>query len=263
MKSLNDSYAFVRNNDSSHETAIISKKYLQNTIMPYLTKSFYLPLATIIYMFLAHSCTGSNILQSYCIVIFEMIDEPIDKYVAAMLFDALRGFGIFFCIFVVPYSGKRKLLFFSLISAGFSYSIIAITLLLKEKEFVISNMYLCIPVIMFFVTAFLTSMGDKVVFMLNGELFPTKFRNVGVGIGLLAFSIFISAANKVYLFMVDSITLQGTFLFFALTCFISFFSFYFILPETEGRSLKEIEEHYAGIKKLNHGKTTLNETTRL
>lgn len=62
--------------------------------------------------------------------------------------------------------------------------------------------------------------------------------------------IFNSIANKVYLYMVNGMSLPGTFLFYTLINFAGGALLYFILPETEGRSLKEIEEHYAGIQSL-------------
>lgn len=44
--------------------------------------------------------------------------------------------------------------------------------------------------------------------------------------------------------------LSGTFLFYACVNLVGGILLFFILPETEGRTLKEIEEHYAGIHSL-------------
>lgn len=46
-------------------------------------------------------------------------------------------------------------------------------------------------------------------------------------------------------------TLPGTFLFYGIINVIGGATLYFILPETEGRTLMEIENHFAGIKSLN------------
>ncbi|XP_031783061.1 facilitated trehalose transporter Tret1-like isoform X2 [Nasonia vitripennis] len=153
LKSLNDSY---HDNESSHKTV----NSLKNTFSPYLTRPFCLPLVSIIYMFFAHSSAGSFTLHAYCIVIFKKMDPTFDRYVAVALFDTIRGIGAFVYIFVVPYAGKKKLQFFSFITAGFSYSIIAIILLLKEKELVNYHVYSFVPVVMFFMSTFLTSMGS-------------------------------------------------------------------------------------------------------
>lgn len=47
-------------------------------------------------------------------------------------------------------------------------------------------------------------------------------------------------------------TLPGTFVFNACVNFFGVIILYFIMPETEGRTLKEIEEHYSGVQKLKH-----------
>lgn len=50
--------------------------------------------------------------------------------------------------------------------------------------------------------------------------------------------------------MVNAMGLSGTFLFYAGMNLAGGIALYLTLPETEGRTLKEIEEHYAGIQSL-------------
>lgn len=51
--------------------------------------------------------------------------------------------------------------------------------------------------------------------------------------------------------MLATLTLPGTFFFYAGVAFIGTIILYFVLPETEGRSLTEIEEHFSGGIRLN------------
>lgn len=50
--------------------------------------------------------------------------------------------------------------------------------------------------------------------------------------------------------MVNGISLFGTFIFYALVNLAGLGYLYLMLPETEGRTLREIEEHFAGIQNL-------------
>ena len=50
--------------------------------------------------------------------------------------------------------------------------------------------------------------------------------------------------------MKNEIDFSGTFLFYVAMNLIGAITLYFILPETEGRTLRDIEEHYAGINNL-------------
>jgi len=59
-----------------------------------------------------------------------------------------------------------------------------------------------------------------------------------------------SIANKTFLYMMNSMSLPGTIFFYSLINLIGLCLLYVILPETEGRTLREIEEHYAGIQNL-------------
>ena len=54
--------------------------------------------------------------------------------------------------------------------------------------------------------------------------------------------------------MLSGLTLPGTFWFYSCVTFLGAFILYFILPETEGRSLLEIEQHFTGEKRLNEKK---------
>lgn len=50
--------------------------------------------------------------------------------------------------------------------------------------------------------------------------------------------------------MISTLTLPGTFWFYSGVSLIGCLILYFTLPETEGRTLMEIQDHFAGIKKL-------------
>lgn len=62
--------------------------------------------------------------------------------------------------------------------------------------------------------------------------------------------IFTSIANKSFLYIMSGLTLSGTFFFHFLINLVGGCLLFVILPETEGRTLREIEEHYAGIQDL-------------
>ncbi|CAD6207873.1 GSCOCG00003130001-RA-CDS [Cotesia congregata] len=77
-------------------------------------------------------------------------------------------------------------------------------------------------------------------------------RSTATGAAACTGYIFASIINKTFLYMVDLMYLWGTFFFYASVNVIGFIVMYYLLPETEGRTLKEIEDHYAGIESLNN-----------
>lgn len=85
----------------------------------------------------------------------------------------------------------------------------------------------------------------------------------GVGYTFAFFS------NKLFLSMVSTLALSGTFWLYSVVAIVSCILFYFVLPETEGRTLIDIEEHFLGKKSLSekslnnsrdHGMNGLNGT---
>lgn len=58
--------------------------------------------------------------------------------------------------------------------------------------------------------------------------------------------------------MLSTLTLPGTFWFYSAVAFTGCIVFYFVLPETEGRTLLEIEEHFLGKKSLSEEKPKSN-----
>ncbi|KYN29131.1 Facilitated trehalose transporter Tret1 [Trachymyrmex cornetzi] len=67
--------------------------------------------------------------------------------------------------------------------------------------------------------------------------------------GMIAY-IMASIANKTFLYMENSMSLPGTIFFYSMINLVGLCLLFAILPETEGRTLQEIEEHYAGIQNL-------------
>jgi hypothetical protein len=59
-------------------------------------------------------------------------------------------------------------------------------------------------------------------------------------------------ANKVFLSMISIITLPGTFWFNSAISFLGAILLYFFLPETEGKTLYAITEHFLGNNKLDN-----------
>lgn len=86
--------------------------------------------------------------------------------------------------------------------------------------------------------------------MLIGEVFPVNVRSTASGLSSGLGYIFAFLANKLFLSMVATLTLSGTFWFYSTVAFIGCIIFYFTLPETENRTLLEIEEHFLGKRSL-------------
>lgn len=77
-----------------------------------------------------------------------------------------------------------------------------------------------------------------------GEIFPSNVRSGGSGLSGAAGYVCAFLSNKLFLWMLDALTVAGTFWLYAFVAIAGCILLYYTLPETEGRSLNEIETFY-------------------
>lgn len=219
-----------------------TKKRFNHIVEPYLEKSFYCPLATMTAVYFVHFFSGVTAVLTYSIILFEKMKSP----VAPAVMGAMRVVGAFIVLFCIRFTGKRRLIFTGLLLSSFSYFLISGCNFTGAAD---SNKWIS-PVAMI-LAIFANSFGvDSIVHMLNTEVFPVSIRYIGSSIGSSIGAVMQSIMSKAFLYMLDAFTLPGLFLYLALMNVIAICTYYLIFPETEGRTLQEIQDHYKGVRRL-------------
>ncbi|XP_058447288.1 uncharacterized protein LOC131427791 [Malaya genurostris] len=112
------------------------------------------------------------------------------------------------------------------------------------------NKYLWVPLTLLLGSAFLTHVGIRLIpWILIGELFAPSIRSGASGIAGGTGYIFGFLANKLFLKMLATFTLPGTFWIYSAITAVGAVALYRVLPETEGKSLVEIESYFASERK--------------
>ncbi|XP_063242433.1 facilitated trehalose transporter Tret1-like [Bacillus rossius redtenbacheri] len=225
----------------------------------YTKGTFLKPYLLVALGFFVGNFSGMTTLQTYAISIFSALGAPVDKYVAAVYLGLVELAGTLVCVVLVHWTGKRPLTFVSTVGNGLCFSVVATYayLLHRDSSAVIeTNPYSWIPLSFLMGAAFLSHLGIRLLpWILIGEVYPPEVRGVASGASGSIGYIFGFAANKVYFSMLHTLTLQGLFYLYGLTSFLGCLVLYYTLPETEGRTLLEIEEHFAGKRNLLTEKT--------
>lgn len=113
------------------------------------------------------------------------------------------------------------------------------------------NKYLWVPLTLLLAGAFFAHIGIRIIpWMLIGEVFPVNVRSAASGLSSGIGYIFAFLSNKMFLPMLSTLTLPGTFWFYSAVALIGCIILYYVLPETEGRKLIDIEAHFLGKKLL-------------
>lgn len=256
-----DAVGFVRSKLESLK--LLAKK---NFVFPYLLVSFS--------FFLGHF-SGMTTLQTYAVQIFATLKTPIDKYYATIILGVAELAGCIGCVSLIHYTGKRPLTFLSMITCSLCFFIVATYAYISDIHYLetsrvnkttnnvttVDLMYQedaevnlnWIPTTFLIASAFLSHIGIRILpWILTGEVYTNETRAAASGLSSGISYIFGFLANKVFLKMISTITLPGTFWFYSCVGLMGTLVLYFALPETEGKSLHEITEHFSGKKKLDN-----------
>lgn len=227
----------------------------------FLKKTFLYPYGLVSFVFFLANFGGVSTLQTYAVQIFATLQAPIDKYYATIILGVAQLAGCVLCVCVIHYTGKRKLNFASLIGCGLCYLVTATYAYVIDVYYLITDSnsnvqakgshYSWIPMTFLISSAFVSHIGIRILpWILTGEVYTNETRAAASGLSSAISYIFAFLANKVFFYMINGMTLPGTYWFYSALNFLGFIILYFLLPETEGKTLHEITEHFSGVRKL-------------
>ncbi|XP_073953595.1 facilitated trehalose transporter Tret1-like [Choristoneura fumiferana] len=239
----------------------------------YLKRSFLYPFFLVSSCFFIGHFSGMTTLQTYAVSIFQMLEAPIDRYYATLILGIVQIVGSSSCVLLVHYTGKRPLTLFSTAGAGVCCMLVAAydgyitthnvtvdptgdsningTLMDADLTKSLISGYSWIPTTLLLLLAFITHLGIRLLpWILIGEVFSARTRSGGAGLASAVGYIFGFLTNRMYIALLDTISVWGTYGLYGVVCIAGSILLYFILPETEGKELGDIQTHFAGGRKL-------------
>jgi MFS family permease len=94
-----------------------------------------------------------------------------------------------------------------------------------------------------FIASFAFSMGP-IVWTLISEIYPNRVRGRAISVATAANWLAAFLVAQFFLSLVDAIGESTTFFLFSALCVVSFVFVWYLVPETKGRSLEEIQERW-------------------
>ncbi|XP_049867851.1 facilitated trehalose transporter Tret1-like [Pectinophora gossypiella] len=191
--------------------------------------------------------SGIDAVIFFTVEIFQNSGSKLDAMTATIIVGLVQLLSNAVSTLLVDTAGRRPLLLLS--AAVMCASMLAMgAAFYFEFEHETWLGYLPIASLVVFMVGFSLGFGG-LPFLLLGELFPAHHRE--------QLSALASAVNLLSMFTViksyhaldNFLTPAGTFWMYACFCAIAFFFVLFAVPETKGKSLAEIEEHFRGKKK--------------
>ncbi|KAG4074992.1 hypothetical protein HA402_014571 [Bradysia odoriphaga] len=184
-----------------------------------------------------NECSGAFILLSYTATIFANSGSILSPNLSAIIVGVIQLVGTYISTIYIERTG-RKVIFFPTIS----HILGAYMYLNSVWECDLTSMA-WIPIVSFSMIVLLASIGlMPISFVYVTEVMPEKIRSIGIGISLAMSWVIDFVILKYFATISAAIGMHSCILFFALSSFMGTFFVIYAMPETMGRSFKEIQK---------------------
>lgn len=227
-----------------------SKSKLSMLMKNIVEPEFWKPLIIMMVFFIMTQLSGVNVICAYTTdMMKELIGNNKHTYEAMLSIDVLRCVSLLVACVLLKRKGRRPMAMFSGIFTSLSLIILASYMFFVKRNHRSPFITLGLMTIYMIVS----NMGVvPLPWNMVGELFATETKGLGSGISVMTTSISYFATVKTAPGLFRSIGHDGTYLFYGLSTLLGTIFLYFYLPETKGKTLLQIEEHFRNSKK---GKT--------
>ncbi|CAN6555097.1 unnamed protein product [Malus baccata var. baccata] len=118
---------------------------------------------------------------------------------------------------------------------------------------------LCIAMVLFIVTFFSIGLGP-ITWVYSSEIFPLQLRAQGCSMGVAVNRVTSGVISMTFISLYKAITIGGAFFLYAGIAALSWVFFYMLYPETQGRSLEDMEVLFGKYHKWREANAMLNKT---
>ncbi|KAL5562618.1 hypothetical protein UlMin_032365 [Ulmus minor] len=164
------------------------------------------------------------------------------KLLATVAVGIVKTLFILVATFLLDRIGRRPLLLSSVGGMICSLCMLGVGLTIVEhsQEKVMWAVVLSITMVMFYVAFFSIGMGP-ITWVYSSEIFPLKLRAQGTSMGVAVNRVTSGVIGMTFISLTKGITTGGAFFLFASIAVVAWVFFYALLPETQGRTLEDIE----------------------
>ncbi|XVE66670.1 hypothetical protein DITRI_Ditri08aG0097000 [Diplodiscus trichospermus] len=165
-----------------------------------------------------------------------------DTLLATVAIGFTKTIFILVATFLLDRIGRRPLLLSSIAGMVVSLATLGITLTIIDHsdEKLTWAIGLCITMALAFVALFSIGMGP-IPWVYSSEIFPLRLRAQGASIGVASNRLTSGVISMSFISLYKGISIGGAFFLYAGISTLAFFFFYTCYPETQGKTLEEME----------------------
>ncbi|KAL6259861.1 hypothetical protein P5V15_009771 [Pogonomyrmex californicus] len=232
------------------------QKKNQNMLKHLVKRSSLVPFGIMIAFFFFQQFSGIFVVIYNAVAIMDKSGVKVDPYLGAVLIGVARFIASLLTAGVSRKFGRRIPSMISGIGMTIFMGGLSLYLFLAEKGTVMADNGV-VPVICMVMYIFTSTLGFLVIpFAMVGEVYPSKVKDILSGSTVCLGYLFSAVTVKTYPDMLAQMGMHGVFLFFAIVSLVGVVFILFFLPETKGKTLREIEDMFSMKKKAFELQTT-------
>jgi len=206
-------------------------------------RNLWLPLSVSLVIAACNQLTGINVLLQYAPIMIQKtgLHSDLASMFGTVGIGLVNFLGTILAFFLIDRFGRRFLLLIGTAGVTLAYIYLGLLPHLGLAEQLQAELSL-----IGFATfiAFFAIGPGVVVWLAISELLPTKVRGKGVALALFINSVAGFLLSSAFLTIENLLSVAGTYLLFAGFTLVYFLVAFFMLPETKGKTLEEIQQFY-------------------
>jgi len=235
LSKVNDAERAVSEVRSIRETLALEKGSLAELFRP----GFRRALLIAVVLAILQQITGINAILYYAPRIFERAGfERISAIGQSTIVGLVNMVFTIVAILLVDRVGRKPLLLIAAAGMGISQFILGAAFRIENID---GSAILLL--ILLYIAFFAMAMGP-IVWVVMSEIFPTRMRGSAMAIATVSLWIADFAVTLTFPVIADRLSETTAFWFYALMCAVDFLFMIFLLPETKGKTLEEIERRW-------------------
>ncbi|EPS69995.1 sugar transport protein [Genlisea aurea] len=185
------------------------------------------------------------------------------KLIVTMAVGFTKTVFILVATFFLDKIGRRPLLLSSV--AGMILSLmglgLGLTVIARSDHKLVWAVALCITSVLSYVAFFSIGMGP-ITWVYSSEIFPLQLRAQGCSVGVAVNRVTSGVISMTFLSLYKAISIGGTFFLYGGVAMVAWVFFYSLLPETQGRTLEEMESLFGTFFKWRSTRRALEENKK-
>lgn len=192
--------------------------------------------------------SGINAVIFYTVNIFQSAGSDIDPAIATIIVGVVQTLATYASSLLIDKAGRRILLLQSCIIMGICLIILGTYFKLQENGANVAAVgWLPLVCLVLFIISFSMGFGP-IPWMMMSELFAVEFRGTASGITVITNWCLVFIVTLCFPIMKTAIGIYSCFWFFSGFMIVCVFFVFFLIPETKGKTLAQIQVILGGSK---------------